>query len=205
MNWIDTIESSCSWINIYYGVLSSYINEKNYKSIIEIGLAYGGHAEEILTNTNIDKYIGIDPYLSSYDDEDCFDNDVHLLFNKNTKQESMDELSNKVNIRLSSFNNRFTHIRKTSTEAALENIEDNSVDIVFIDGNHTYEAVKSDIDSYWKKIKENGTLCGDDYDGFEGVRIAVHEFAIKNNLSLNRMVNVKTGYLTHWFVIKDKL
>ena len=55
------------------------------------------------------------------------------------------------------------------------------------------------------KIKENGTLCGDDYDGFEGVRIAVHEFAIKNNLSLNRMVNVKTGYFTHWFFIKDKL
>ena len=202
MNWIDKIENCCSWINIYYGVLSSYINKQNYKTMIEIGVAYGGHAYEILLNTNIETYIGIDPYLSSYDDKDCFDNDVHLLFNKNTKQESMDELCNKVNVRLSYFNNRFRHIRKKSIEAS-KDIEDNSVDIIFIDGNHTYEAVKNDINYYWKKIKENGTLCGDDYDEFEGVRIAVHEFAKENNLILNRMVNIKTGYLTHWYFIKN--
>ena len=117
----------------------------------------------------------------------------------------MDELCNKVNIRLSCFNNRFRHIRKTSIHAAFTDIEDNSIDIIFIDGDHTYEAVRNDIYFYWEKIKENSTLCGDDYDGFEGVRIAVDEFANKNNLILYRMINVKTGYYTHWCFIKDKL
>ena len=60
-------------------------------------------------------------------------------------------------------------------------------DWVYIDGNHNYENVLLDLETYWPFIKKGGILCGDDY-GWEdessngGVYRAVNEFANKNGL-----------------------
>jgi len=53
-------------------------------------------------------------------------------------------------------------------------IEDQSLDFVFIDASHDYESVKGDIQYYTPKLKPNGWLCGHDID-FEGVNKAVNE------------------------------
>lgn len=58
---------------------------------------------------------------------------------------------------------------------------DNSVDMVFIDGDHSYEATKEDIRLWFPKCRK--LLCGHDYDDeHEGVRRAVgscgHKFEI---------------------------
>ncbi len=73
-------------------------------------------------------------------------------------------------------NKAFLH-RLTSEEASSE-IEDESIDIVFIDADHSYEGVRDDI-MYWApKVKSGGIVCGHDYDvpRFPGVRKAVLEF-----------------------------
>ena len=73
-------------------------------------------------------------------------------------------------------NKAFLH-RLTSEEASNE-IEDESIDIVFIDADHSYEGVRDDI-MYWApKVKSGGIVCGHDYDvpRFPGVRKAVLEF-----------------------------
>lgn len=55
--------------------------------------------------------------------------------------------------------------------------QDGSLDMIFIDGDHTYEAVKRDI--YWatRIVRSGGIICGHDYDSsdFPGVTTAVHE------------------------------
>lgn len=51
------------------------------------------------------------------------------------------------------------------------------IDLVFIDGDHTYTQVKADIQSWLPHIKPGGILCGHDY-GFEvwpGVKQAFDE------------------------------
>ena len=48
------------------------------------------------------------------------------------------------------------------------------VDLVFIDGDHSYKGCKKDILAYEPKLKPNGVLCGHDYD-FVGVNKAVNE------------------------------
>src|SRR4030042_2286311 len=48
-------------------------------------------------------------------------------------------------------------IRKTF-DAALADFEDKSIDILHIDGLHTYEAVKHDFDSWFGKVKKNGII-----------------------------------------------
>ena len=70
---------------------------------------------------------------------------------------------------------RFTPIRATSVEAA--NIfENGTVDYVFIDGEHTYEAVKADIEAWLPKMSTIGIMAGHDYnDNWPGVVKAVGE------------------------------
>ncbi len=59
-------------------------------------------------------------------------------------------------------------------------------DVIFLDGNHSYEGVKNDLNAWWPKLKSGGLFCGDDYhhasnsdEGRYGVIQAVEEFAEK--------------------------
>lgn len=71
-------------------------------------------------------------------------------------------------------------LRMASMRAASE-FEDGSLDFVYIDGDHTYESVKQDLDLYERIVKPGGVLTGDDYGdpGWwdNGVTKAVDEFA----------------------------
>jgi len=98
-------------------------------------------------------------------------------------QEEMDEIYNSI-VKRFNRKNIFIH-RKTSEEASRE-FEDNYFDWVYIDGNHSYEYVKKDLNYWYPKVK--GILCGDDYAVCEklqfGVIEAVDEFVKENGLEL---------------------
>lgn len=59
--------------------------------------------------------------------------------------------------------------------AAAAQFEDDSLDFVFLDADHTYEGVKADILAWLPKVKPGGMLAGDDYNYFPGVKKAVDE------------------------------
>lgn len=69
---------------------------------------------------------------------------------------------------------------KTSAEAAAEKV-DGSQDVVFIDGDHTYEGVVADIKAWAPKVKKNGVLAGHDFDRPE-VRRAVLQFFAESDV-----------------------
>lgn len=56
-------------------------------------------------------------------------------------------------------------------------IPDKSAWAVFIDGDHTEEGVRADLEAWTPKVMEGGLIAGDDYGGkdFPGVKIAVDE------------------------------
>lgn len=54
-----------------------------------------------------------------------------------------------------------TFINSTSSDAA--NIIPNELDFIFIDGDHSYEAVLSDLQNYVPKIRSGGLLTGHDW------------------------------------------
>ena len=58
-------------------------------------------------------------------------------------------------------------IRSTFDDGALH-FSDNSIDLIHIDGLHTYEAVKHDFNLWESKLKEGGTLLFHDWNVREG-------------------------------------
>lgn len=76
---------------------------------------------------------------------------------------------------------RIAKIKAFSVEAAPMFV-DGSLDLVFIDGDHSYEGVRADIDAWLPKVRKGGVIAGHDYDNtnkygdaFKGVDRAVHE------------------------------
>lgn len=65
---------------------------------------------------------------------------------------------------------------KGRSDDVSDGFEDDSLDMVFLDGDHSYEGVKSDIEHWLPKIKQGGVMCGHDYGREEyGVTEAVNE------------------------------
>jgi hypothetical protein len=74
--------------------------------------------------------------------------------------------------------------RMTSKEAVAD-FDDESVDWVYIDGDHHYAAVKSDLELWYPKVRPGGILSGRDFgldDRWwgDGVTRAVREFAAES-------------------------
>lgn len=86
--------------------------------------------------------------------------------------------------KLSPYSSRWAILKMASAEAA-EHVP--MVDFVWIDGNHRYEWVKSDLELYWPKVRTGGVLCGHDYtnnvDTCQVMR-AVDEFAEARGLAV---------------------
>ena len=92
-------------------------------------------------------------------------------------------------------------IQGLSVEMA-KNYDDNSIDMVFIDADHSYESVKADLHAWYPKVKKGGIFSGHDYSEYmhKGLVIAVDEFCTDHGLDL-KIPNHK-NYFCCWEVIK---
>jgi len=140
--------------------------------IVEIG-SYVGQSTTMFAD-EAKLVISVDPYMNDYDDKDdaCHAADlpttVYEKFLENTA--GYDNIS---------------HIKMTSDDAiaVLNNLK---VDLVYIDGVHTYDQVKKDIENYRHIVKPGGLLCGHDYIyHFQGVVDAVDEAFGKPDLTFD--------------------
>ena len=143
--------------------------EKNKELIgAEIGVYKAKHAKGILKLLNMKKLYLID----HYDDYNEY---------ADYPKETLNKAFNEAKKRMKKFKDKHQFIRKNSSDVIGD--VPNNLDFVYIDGNHSYEYVKQDIENYWKKIKINGVLSGHDIV-IEDVLKAVLEFVTKNNLKL---------------------
>jgi hypothetical protein len=77
---------------------------------------------------------------------------------------------------------KFNAIISDGVEAS-KKFNDNSCDVVFIDMEHTYNAVKKDIEAWLPKVKTGGYIAGHDYTSdWQGVIDAVNEIFGKENI-----------------------
>jgi hypothetical protein len=91
-------------------------------------------------------------------------------------------------------------VRDLSVEAAKQ-FPDNYFDYVYIDADHSYEAVRDDIKAWYPKVRQFGVLGGHDYIRnqekiFEGVNKAVNEFISAYKLCTHFEIS------NSWYTIK---
>jgi len=136
---------------------------------VEIGVAEGDNSKSILKTLNIKRLYLIDPYIT-YDDG-ITTHSTQFLSGYKYVSETLASLPN-------------VCFLQEKSENAADHIPDN-LDFVYIDGNHSYESVKKDLELYYPKIKVCGLIGGHDFEArFVGLCSAVLEFAKENNLVL---------------------
>ncbi len=153
------------------------------ETIVEIGVWRGRFSNVLLNTMKPKKLYLVDPWAATTEDEA----EDALTTAKNAAQ--MEQIFNAVKNRFSDqISSGQVEIRRDYSGNALKAFDDASIDLVYIDGDHTYEGVKTDLDLAWQKIKPSGYIMLDDYHrrGWwgDGVLRAVHEFIGKQSASL---------------------
>jgi len=69
-----------------------------------------------------------------------------------------------------------------------------AVDFIFIDGDHSYQAVKSDVDSWFNKLEHNGLIIMHDIGWADGVIKVIEEDIKPNLIEFNNLPNMFWGW-----------
>lgn len=108
----------------------------------------------------------------------CVDPYVDYSVHENDKTSSkMLECETKARNILSKYGERARLIKDYSVPAA-KTIENESLDFVFIDAIHSFEAVTEDLNAWYPKVRRGGLISGHDFS-WDGVQDAVEAFAAK--------------------------
>ncbi len=157
---------------------------------VEVGVDRGEYASLFLDRWQGDEWYGVDDYRPygemPYDREADYLLAVH---------------------RLSRHARRAKLLRHGSGEAAAM-FTPGWAGFVYLDGAHTYEAVKADLAAWWPVLADHGILAGHDWTDqpvHEGVKRAVSEFAAE--LGLTVYLTTVKGYQEEacpsWYVYKS--
>jgi hypothetical protein len=188
-------------------LLESILSGVNNGVFVEIGTYLGDFADRVLSISKTSRLYCVDPYTGYSDYSDTINNHIG------------DEIYNNTYNRLKSkYGDRVQFIRQFSVDAI--GMIPNNIDLLHIDGNHSYKFVRRDLEMYFPKVRANGFILGSGaYDeddtlrdangnvfiqhsqneyGEYGVIKAFGEFITENNLSgaggNNRILMKKTAH-----------
>ena len=140
------------------------LGDNSDKTMIEIGSFVG--ESTVMFAQSFKKVIAIDPFLEGYDDKDPTS---HSFDFDNVYQTYLDRTTIHSNVQT---------LVMTSDEA-VDTLNEEHFDFIYLDGLHTYEGVKKDIQNYLPKVKKGGVIGGHDYTNevqhLKGVFQAVNE------------------------------
>lgn len=184
--WVDKqIEYGSKEENISGKGLLPYIKSLNGELIgCEIGVCHGFTTEYILKNVpNIKKIYAVDHYPSFVDWDGTR---ITAERQEETKKRCKERLKN------------FSSVEYAYEDSSnfVKNIEDDTLDFVFVDGDHRYEATLNDIKNYWPKVKVGGLFAGHDIN-LPDVSRAVQDF-FKNMPN----IEIKVVENNAWFLMK---
>lgn len=146
--------------------------------IAEIGVAHGDFSEYLLDELRPQEFVAFD------------------LFNMEewlpTRQWSIERLNNMTHLEFyrQRFNSRGAQVKVEvgMSYLRLAAYKDRYFDLIYIDGDHSYDGVKKDLEMANAKLSDNGIMVLNDYKMFDhyyyvpyGVAQAVNEFIVGNN------------------------
>lgn len=176
--------------------LAEYFNKLGFKKIAEVGV-WQGYYSEVLCK----KIPGLKLYAV-----DCWE--TYPEYKDHTRPHVTENAYKQAIARLAPYD--ATIIKDFSVHAARKLFANDSLDAVYLDGNHRYNHVKDDIRVWTPKVRIGGIVSGHDYyvtpNGNSGVIRAVDEYVKKHNYELHVIDWDKTTPLiddqqpSWWFV-----
>ncbi|HYM46137.1 MAG TPA: class I SAM-dependent methyltransferase, partial [Solirubrobacteraceae bacterium] len=128
----------------------------------EIGTWRGDNAARILSSRRPRQLYLVDPW--EYRTEDKYE---QAWFGRRARsgQQDMDAIYESVVDRFrSDIDNGQVVVKRQRSIDAAASFADDALDWVYIDGDHSYEGVKGDLEAYYRTVKSGGFLAGDDYE-----------------------------------------
>ena len=158
----------------YYADTVSFIRMKSLVDqrrtrIVELGTAFGGLADALLSALPLAELIAVDPFIGGYDMADTTSHMYSQVAQERTPAEGS-SISAAWATALAyeqshAHRCRYALLHNTSRAAAVS-FEDGSVDVLFIDGLHTYSGVTGDLRAWWPKVRSDGLVIMNDMPGF---------------------------------------
>lgn len=142
--------------------------------VAEIGVEAGCHAKEFLENW---------PEITECHLIDIWPNEDIM----NMAIANVDKFRSKINF------------HRNTSEQMVHIFTDEYFDFIYIDGDHSFEAVKFDVAHWWDKLKIGGVLAGHDF-GKHGVTAAVQDVLVGRGW-INRDYPKDS---MDWWVIKER-
>ena len=181
------------------------IEKMGLKIGAEIGVDKAGFSNHILSKTKIETYYCIDTWQDDFG-SDCkpeyFDKDGNKRFN---------EALNALNA-LKSYGSRVVMMRMTGMEASTK-IPNESLDFIYIDGDHSLEGIYTDIKAWLPKLKIGGLIGGHDYK--DGPKSGINDnfgrqldYKVKTVVDYycqryGHKLNIVGGRILSWWFIKN--
>jgi len=162
----------------------------------EMGVFQGDLSYDILQYLPIKKLYLVDPYLEYSEQQE---DKKWLTLNSNPKEaEQIKQMAAK---RLSGFKN-IEWIYKLSVDAA-KDIPDNSLNFVYLDGNHEYDFIKNDIEIWTAKVKPGWLVAGHD-GNLPSVYQALEEYIKLHPVHIYQGLGAGNHAPDWWFIKDDK-
>lgn len=152
--------------------LGAILEERGYTKGIEIGVLKGEFSDKLLSYWPSGHLWMVDAWEhfdTGYIDTNNADEGGHLS-NMNAARKAVEK-----------YETRTTIIRGRSVETSSK-FDDGFFDFIYLDANHSYQAVMADLDAWINKIRPGGLFAGHDYmDGIYttgefGVKSAINKF-----------------------------
>jgi hypothetical protein len=172
-------------VGVFQGVTSRNVCEKLYQINKDNFLFYG---IDIFEDTNIN----VDNKEMTVKHNKISNPLKHFIFNIVLKKNLFS--INSIYGFLKKFKNN-VHLSKGFSDLELPKIEMSKIDMIFLDGGHSYQTVKNDLSIILKGIKKNKIIICDDYNQVNyGVKKAVDE--ISKNVSEIKILNKRLARIT---------
>lgn len=172
--------------------LAQLFERLEYIEGAEIGVCKGAHAE-MLSRANPEALIWcVDPWQ------------VYDRYEEPYTPELMKHCYEESRARLADTN--CVIVRKFSMDA-IEDFEDESLDFVYIDGNHEFQHVTNDIAEWSKKVRKGGIVAGHDFTRYKRNPRTCHVKEVVGAWTYAHKIRpwfvAKGNHGSTWFWVKD--
>jgi len=153
--------------------------EVGFTKGVEVGVRDGGYSKILMDAIPKLTLWGVDPY------------EPHKGYRDHVRKATFEGFEKEAHDKLDRYENY--HFIRDYSDKAVEQFEDNSLDFVYIDGDHSFYNATQDIELWSKKVRKGGIISGDDYFKHKG-DARIHVYQVVNGYT-------DAWHIRPWFVV----